>query len=428
MAGAPRVAIACQGGGSHTAFTAGVLGRLLEDPALAGYRVVGLSGTSGGAVCALLAWSALLRGEPARARELLDAFWADNSATSLPERLVNAWTLWAGQAAHFVAMPEISPYDTAASSLALGYLRTLLERRVDFDSLAGTVPAQQAGELPYLLVGAADVLSGEFKAFDSRRGEIGPEAILASAAIPTLFQAVHIGDGVYWDGLFSQNPPVRELLDAHPDEIWVVQINPQRRATEPRTPLEIADRRNELSGNMSLRQELDVITLIDRLLEQGVLTADSGYRQITVRVIEMPRTWASEALGATSKLNRDPDFIADLVAAGRRSAEQFLAALAFEAAWRAGDRDALVGAFAEGCVLHSEAPFAPLPPERRDDVAALVDDRLLGGLDVDVTHKEVAGDLVSWSVRQRGRAGAARLVGRVEVEFSGGGITRFRLR
>jgi NTE family protein len=87
----PRVAIACQGGGSHTAFTAGVLQRLLQPERLEEYDVVGLSGTSGGAVCATLAWAALVEGDPARAGRLLEGFWTDNAATAPHERLLNAW-------------------------------------------------------------------------------------------------------------------------------------------------------------------------------------------------------------------------------------------------------------------------------------------------------------------------------------------------
>lgn len=84
-----RVVIACQGGGSHTAFTAGVLKRLLGADELSGYEVVGLSGTSGGAVCALLAWYALLDEDRARVGQLLEQFWIDNSAREPAEMLVN---------------------------------------------------------------------------------------------------------------------------------------------------------------------------------------------------------------------------------------------------------------------------------------------------------------------------------------------------
>ena len=109
-----RIAIACQGGGSHTAFTAGVLSRIFTSDAPERYEIVGLSGTSGGAICATLAWSALIDGEPARAADLLNEFWTDNAAVSPPDRLLNAWTLWAAQFADVVALPAISPYDTVA--------------------------------------------------------------------------------------------------------------------------------------------------------------------------------------------------------------------------------------------------------------------------------------------------------------------------
>lgn len=106
-----RVAIACQGGGSHTAFTAGVLKRLLRAEELKGHEVVGLSGTSGGAVCALLAWHYLLRGDGAGAAQALDAFWRDNSASALHEQIANYWTVWASNLQNFVAVPTVSPYD-----------------------------------------------------------------------------------------------------------------------------------------------------------------------------------------------------------------------------------------------------------------------------------------------------------------------------
>jgi len=228
-----KVAIACQGGGSHTAFTAGVIKRLLRAEELKRYEVVGLSGTSGGAVCALLAWHNLLRGDAQGAAEALDAFWRDNSATAPHEQIINSWVLWASSLQNFITMPVVSPYyDNYFSVSALEEFKRMLERRVDF-AKAGLQPEDS---YPVLLVGAVDVLSGEFRTFNSRRERITSETILASAAIPTLFRSVRPGDGgTYWDGLFSQNPPVRELTDEGPDEIWVVQINPKELQTEPRT-------------------------------------------------------------------------------------------------------------------------------------------------------------------------------------------------
>src|SRR5215218_666313 len=150
-----RVAIACQGGGSHTAFTAGVLKRLLRSQGSTGHEVVGLSGTSGGAVCALLAWHNLLGGDGARAAEALDAFWRDNSATTPHEQILNSWILWASSLQNFVTMPALSPYDTYFSVSALEEFKRMLERRVDF---AG-VGVQPQDTHPVLLIGAVDVLS-----------------------------------------------------------------------------------------------------------------------------------------------------------------------------------------------------------------------------------------------------------------------------
>ncbi|MBA2715081.1 MAG: patatin-like phospholipase family protein, partial [Rubrobacteraceae bacterium] len=105
-----RVAIACQGGGSHTAFTAGVIKGLLRSGRLRSNELVGLSGTSGGAVCALLAWYHLLGDDAAGAAEALEAFWRDNSATAPHEQVVNNWLLWASNLQNFVTTPAVSPY------------------------------------------------------------------------------------------------------------------------------------------------------------------------------------------------------------------------------------------------------------------------------------------------------------------------------
>ena len=113
-----RVAIACQGGGSHTAFTAGVLARLLTTaPSSTSHRVVGLSGTSGGAVCALLAWTALREGDRHKAGKLLDGFWTDNSATTPVEPPPTRGCLGAAPCRAPGLLPAVSPYDLPVSGL-----------------------------------------------------------------------------------------------------------------------------------------------------------------------------------------------------------------------------------------------------------------------------------------------------------------------
>jgi NTE family protein len=327
--GKKRIAIACQGGGSHTAFTAGALKRLLKDDR---YQVVALSGTSGGAICALLGWYALLEKDgvvaAARAVELLDAFWEDNSASAPYDRLWNDWTVWVNRLQGAVVVPAVSPYSTPLSYWGQERLRSMLEELVRFESI--DTPLQ--GSSPMLLVGAVDVLSGHFRAFNSRRDKMGADVILASAALPTLFRAVRTDGGVYWDGLFSQNPPVRELTDAKPDEIWVIQIDPERREKEPKSMLDILDRRNELAGNLSLYQELHFIEKINELIDklgEGENSEDKRlripgeegkeYKPIKIRQLEMLRE-----LDFASKLDRSPSFIRGLMAYGEERAEEFL--------------------------------------------------------------------------------------------------------
>jgi len=330
-----RVAIACQGGGSHTAFTAGVLDRLCSD-VLDTHEVVGFSGTSGGAVCALLAWYAFRYGDPAAAGRLLEEFWEDNSASSPWEQVLNASAMLAGDLQQFVVMPTISPYDNVLAGSAAEEFKAMLRRRVDFARV------EPGAEEPVLVIGVVDVLSGEFRAFDSRWDRISAETVLASAAIPTLFRAVSVDGGTFWDGLFSQNPPIRDLVDLRPDEIWVIQINPTRREVEPRTVDDIGDRRNELAGNLSLYQELHFVEKIDEWLEAGILAEDAGYKTVVVRIVELSPARVRWPLGARSKLNRDPAFIRDLMDLGRAQADEFLTAVAFERAWKEQNSDAVL--------------------------------------------------------------------------------------
>jgi NTE family protein len=308
------VAIACQGGGSHTAFTGGALQRLLADP---DHRVVAMSGTSGGAVCALLAWYGLLTGGAAEAGRLLERFWEANAATTVSGKLANAWLVGLARLEGRVSLPTVSPY--AYPDIASGAFTDLLTRHVDVDRLA-RLQESPPEDQPLLLVGAADVLTGNFKAFSSRRGEITVNAVLASAAVPLLFRAVEEQGRYYWDGLFSQNPPVRELPDARPEELWVIRINPRGRATVPTTVGDIADRRNELAGNQSLEQELYLIGKVNEWADR----LGDPYRRIEIRELTLD---LGVDLDLASKLDRRPAFLRRLFDAGRTQAEGFLAGL-----------------------------------------------------------------------------------------------------
>ena len=418
-----RVAIACQGGGSHTAFTAGVLGRLLGADETRHYNVVGISGTSGGAVCAFLAWYTLVDKDPSAAGPLLEKFWAANSSQGPLQSLLNSWVMWVSSLQGEGLMPIISPYHTPVSTLAAQQFRELLRQQVDLDRIA----VDGGGQHPMLLLGAVDVLSGEFRSFNSRSDLITADTVLASAAIPNLFRSVHVDGGTYWDGLFSQNPPVGQLLDAEPDELWIIQINPKRRDTEPTTVVDIADRRNELAGNLSLFQELTLIEKIDGMLESGQMLPGGKYKQIVVRIIELSRSSLPGQLGSTSKLNRDPAFLRGLIAHGRAQAEEFLAGLNFESVLAALELEPILGCFSKEAELVVEPPFAQAGTHRGAAALRRFWKAQLGaGIRVDATRKQVARERITWTVRLRGDEPHA-LVGQAAATFSAGKVSRLTL-
>ncbi len=306
-----RVAIACQGGGSHTAFTAGVLQGLLANM-LEDTEVVALSGTSGGAICATLAWDGLLRQDPKRAIERLQSFWHAMAATELWDQIANHSLMSVMTMRDLMVLPEVSPYHVPPWGEQ--YFRNVLNEYFDFDELR--VLARRPGA-PVLQIGAVEVLSGHFEIFGGQ--EISVECLQASAAIPELFRAVTVpGRGVYWDGLFSQNPPIHDLIEHEIDELWIIQINPSTSHRVPTETHEILDRRNELAGNLAMEQELSFITMLNRAIAKGSLK-DPRYRPIRVSRISLDRD-----LNYRSKLDRRSELLEELREFGRTRVRWFL--------------------------------------------------------------------------------------------------------
>jgi len=299
-----RVAIACQGGGSHTAFTAGVLQGLLSDVG-DDIEIVGLSGTSGGGICAALAWDGLVRGNRERAVKGLQEFWRRVAATEIWDRFANHALVSMMLLRDRMVLPEVSPYHLP--SWGEDRFRSMLEEWFDFAELRQLALQPSA---PVLQIGAVEVLSGEFELFTG--DELCVECLLASAAVPELFRAVNVpGRGVYWDGLFSQNPPIHNLAALQIDELWLIQINASATTRVPTETHEILDRRNALAGNLSMVQELKFIASINRALAQGTLS-DPRYRPIQVSRIALD--WE---LGYSSKLDRSAERIEQLRTYGR---------------------------------------------------------------------------------------------------------------
>jgi len=225
-------------------------------------------------------------------------------------------------------------------------LRALLQQHIDFAELAA---AGAQPDRPALLLGAAEILSGRLVKFNSRDEAIRVEHLLASCAVPNLFPAVEFDGHAYWDGLFSDNPPVDELIksayvgaDKLPQEIWIIKINPTGCERVPQAPEEIADRRNEMVGNMSLFQQLTSIGFLNDLLLRGAfsddflsvlnITApvciphcvdDDAAQPYHIPFIEMSMP-LQRTLDYESKLDRSPENIQRLIDDGERQAEAFL--------------------------------------------------------------------------------------------------------
>ncbi|MBV0923790.1 patatin-like phospholipase family protein [Halomicroarcula limicola] len=321
---ATTVALACQGGGSHSAFCAGTLQTLLVDLPEE-YEIIGFSGTSGGALCATTAWYGLLEDGPDGAADRLEALWSDVAARTPLDRAVNEaarWTIALDNGG--VPVPDVSPYLSPASEIARRDLRRSIESVVDFDR----IPELAAGPSPRLLVSAVDVTGGDARIFAD--GDVTADALLASAAVPLLFEAVEIDGSPYWDGMFAQNPPVTNFLsgvedaDRKPDEVWVLRVAPERREEVPSSLRAIADRQNELSGNLALEKELAFIDRINEWVAEGRLDGER-YKRVAVEQLRLDAD-----LPLSSRFDRSPSFIEDLFERGRATASEFLDSKASE--------------------------------------------------------------------------------------------------
>lgn len=331
-----RIAIACQGGALHAAFTAGVLKKILEKAIEKKFEIMGLSGTSAGALCAVACWYGLLKGGPTEAIKKLGDIWADFAACTPAEQVFNTWLVSTLRLQGKGLAPEIkfSPYAPFFPMLIkqmelIGFRKefvdytALLEKHINFGDVNKSISD------PWLLIGAVNVRSGQFKAFDSKKAEITVEAVRASGAIPGLgVRAVKVKGEVYWDGLYSQNPPIQNfvaepaLAANKPDEIWVIQINPETCQEEPTSVEDIQDRDNELAANLSLQQELGFIKKVNEWVNAGYLPPNK-YKEVAVETIAMSAE-ISNRLDFASKLDRSQAFIKELMADGEKQAKAFL--------------------------------------------------------------------------------------------------------
>ncbi len=259
---------------------------------------------------AALAWRGLVASGPDEGVQRLLEFWRDLAVHDPALAFANFCEV---SLARMPFMVEVSRY--LYEPLAEPALRHLLRQHLALDDLT-TDPALRAR--PKLFIGATDLLNGERVIFPGET--LTYDDLVASAAVPWLKRPVRAHGRLYWDGLFTTNPPLREFtdVDERPDEIWVVQIAPQRREQEPSTMQEVFDRTNELAGNLSLGQELYFVDRVNQLLERHD-SLGARYKTIRIRLVELD----NERLDFASKRDRRRAFIEQLLESGRQRAEWF---------------------------------------------------------------------------------------------------------
>jgi NTE family protein len=318
MASKKTINLALQGGGAHGAFTWGVLDRLLEEERLV---IEGISGTSAGAINGAILINGIIQNGRAGAKENLEEFWrrvSDVAAWSpfhkgTIEEALTGWDMnSASQYRWFDFMSRtFSPY--IFNPLNLNPMRDILNDMVD-------TKAMRKHKETKLFVTATHVKSNQPHVFHC--DEISVDALLASACIPLLFQAVKVDGEHYWDGGYMGNPAIWPLIyHCESRDVALVQINPIHTDTLPQTANEIADRLNEITFNSSLIAEMRAVDFVSRLIQAGRLKK-SEYKDMRMHLI-----YASEEmhrLNASSKMNADWDFFQHLKGVGRNTAEQWL--------------------------------------------------------------------------------------------------------
>ena len=313
-----RINLALQGGGSHGAFTWGVLDAILEDGRL---DFEGISGTSAGAMNTVVLADGWQQGGREKAREHLHDFWHAVSRSGWFSPIQRSPVdYWFGNFGYenspayrlFDLLGRVfSPYE--ANPMNINPLRELVDEFIDFDSV-------KRCDAFHVFVSATNVQNGKVRVFG--REEISSDAVMASACLPTLFQAVEIDGIPYWDGGFGGNPVLFPFFyETETEDCLLVQINPIERDATPRTAQEIQDRMNEITFNAALLREFRAIEFVRRLKEAGRL---DGADYQSIRMHRIAADAAVKSLSASSKLNSEWSFLTMLRDTGRAAALDFL--------------------------------------------------------------------------------------------------------
>jgi NTE family protein len=316
---APKyINFALQGGGSHGAYTWGVIERFLEEEDL---EIEAISGTSAGAMNAAVLVNGYAKGGRDGAKELLEKFWRriSDAAAFSPmaktpiERMMTGWNMDSSPTYHwFDVMSRIfSPYEL--NPLNVNPLKHILDDMLDMKLYLDDSAIK-------LFVTATHVRSGQARVFGNK--EITSDVLLASSCIPLMFQAVPVNGEFYWDGGYMGNPAIWPIIyHSRSEDVVLVQINPIHNETIPKSAPEIINRLNEITFNSSLIAEMRAIDFVSRLIQRNKLSQDQ-YKDMRMHLVYSPDEMAH--LNASSKMNADWDFFLYLREIGRAAADKWL--------------------------------------------------------------------------------------------------------
>ena len=323
-----KVGLGLQGGGSHGAFTWGVLDRLLEQVEVERLEIVAVSGTSAGAINATVLACALVEDGPGLARTRLAEVWRKISETGA----VSGNAFFYGEPGPFGLNIDWNPGAIALEALGLvvsPYTNPFYRDALG-PLLREVLPAERLARLngdgaPRVFVTASNVATNWRANFS--QPDITIETIRASACLPADHRAVQIEGETYWDGGYLGNPALEPLLD-HADDLFVILANPLERKTgmPPKGPRAILDRLNEITFNASLVLEMNGIAAVNALLRdlqaQGIAYRGK-YRPIHLHLIRDDQFLAT--LGSVSKSSTSWVLLSQLHDAGYAAATRFFA-------------------------------------------------------------------------------------------------------
>lgn len=316
--GAKRISLALQGGGSHGAFTWGVMHRLMSEPLI---YIDGISGTSAGAMNAVVFADGFLKGRRQGAIEALERFWGSVAdLAGMPRSIMrgipgisDGWAVDNDPAFMMLDIMTRIWSPAQLNPMKVNPLHDLLERQVDFDGLRARPDVK-------LFVTASNVRTCKSRLF--RTPELTADTVMASACLPFLFEAVEIEGEFYWDGGYLGNPAIYPLIhECSSSDVVIVQINPLTRHEVPTTSRDILNRINEMTFNASLVREMAGIATITSLVESGKLNDE---RYTAVRFHQISAETELARMGALSKMNTERSFLQHLHGLGYETADRWL--------------------------------------------------------------------------------------------------------